>query len=158
MSLFQTFFLSLSPKICHQMRLNTHIIIRILTVILLLTNVSGGGNLAYAAEKPLGSGTKEDPYIITSADKWDYFNSGTGNSDYICLGNDISVEKMIYQSNSFSGVFDGQGHTTPHLRKNCLFLSQASLSASIRSSLRTRRASSVGMTSTAVVSTSPRRV
>ena len=111
------------------MRLNTHIIIRILTVILLLTNVSGGGNLVYAAEKPSGSGTKEDPYIITSADEWDYFNSGTGNSyAYIFLGNDISVEKMIYQYISvekmiyqysdFSGVFDGQGHTTPHLRKN----------------------------------------
>lgn len=101
------------------MRLNTHVIIRILTVILLLTNVSGGGNLVYAAEKPSGSGTKEDPYIITSADEWDYFNSGTGNSyAYIFLGNDISVEKMIYQYSDFSGVFDGQGHTTPHLRKN----------------------------------------
>ena len=113
------FFLIFVPKICHQMRLNTHIIIRILTVILLLTGVSGGGNLVYAAEKPSGSGTKEDPYIITSADEWDYFNSGTGNSyAYIFLGNDISVEKMIYQYSDFSGVFDGQGHTTPHLRKN----------------------------------------
>ena len=54
------FFLIFVPKICHQMRHHTHIIIRILTVILLLTNVSGGGNLAYAATKPSGSGTKED--------------------------------------------------------------------------------------------------
>ena len=101
------------------MRHHTHIIIRILTVILLLTNVSGGGNLAYAATKPSGSGNSEDPYIITSADEWDYFISVLGYSNaYICLGNDISVEKMIYQYSDFSGVFDGQGHTTPHLRKN----------------------------------------
>ena len=113
------FFLIFVPKICHQMRHHTHIIIRILTVILLLTNVSGGGNLAYAATKPSGSGNSEDPYIITSADEWDYFISGLGYSNaYICLGNDISVEKMIYQYSDFSGVFDGQGHTTPHLRKN----------------------------------------
>ena len=95
------------------MRLYTHTILRILTVILLLSGLSGRGNLAYAATKPSGSGTKEDPYIITSADEWDYFNSGLGYSNaYICLGNDITVANMIYQSSTyFSGVFDGQGHT-----------------------------------------------
>ena len=69
--------------------------------------------MAYAATKPSGSGTKEDPYIITSADEWDYFISGLGYSNaYICLGNDITVANMIYQSSTyFSGVFDGQGHT-----------------------------------------------
>ena len=45
------------------MRQNTYTIIRILTVILLLTGVSGGGNLAYALN---GSGTSADPYTISS--------------------------------------------------------------------------------------------
>ena len=113
MSLFQIFFSTFVPKIRHKMRLYTHTILRILTVILLLSGLSGRGNLAYAATKPSGSGTKEDPYIITSADEWDYFNSGLGYSNaYICLGNDITVANMIYQSSTyFSGVFDGQGHT-----------------------------------------------
>ena len=121
------FFSTFVPKIRHKMRLYTHTILRILTVILLLSGLSGGGNLAYAATKPSGSGTKEDPYIITSADEWDYFNSGTGNSyAYIFLGNDISVEKMIYQSYDFSGVFDGQGHTlTVNISSSTLYLSYA---------------------------------
>ena len=101
------------------MKMNSQHILRLLAVILLLSGLSGRGNLAYAATKPSGSGNSEDPYIITSADEWDYFISGLGYSNaYICLGNDISVEKMIYQYSDFSGVFDGQGHTTPHLRKN----------------------------------------
>ena len=52
------------------MRLNTHIIIRILTVILLLTGVSGGGNQVYAWS---GSGTDSEPFIISSKADWDFF-------------------------------------------------------------------------------------
>lgn len=103
------------------MRLNTHIIIRILTVILLLTNVSGGGNLAYALN---GSGTSADPYTISSEAEWKEFAGmiNTENSAYLSsyfkLEKDITVtiNSILHvignhPNSAFKGTFDGQGHT-----------------------------------------------
>ena len=103
------------------MRLNTHIIIRILTVILLLTNVSGGGNLAYALS---GSGTSADPYTISSEAEWKEFAGmiNTENSAYLSscfkLEKDITVtiNSILHvignhPNSAFKGTFDGQGHT-----------------------------------------------
>ena len=120
------FFLIFVPKICHQMRLNTHIIIRILTVILLLTGVSGGGNLAYAWS---GSGTSSDPYLIGSKADWEEFRNRLGanfsknfNGEYLKLTADIDVGGDITPAGDndvnrdFKGTFDGNGHT---LNVNC---------------------------------------
>lgn len=103
------------------MRLNTHIIIRILTVILLLTNVSGGGNLAYAWS---GNGTSSNPYLIGSKADWDEFrnrlsanNSNKFNGEYLKLTADIDIGGDITPTGSdFYGTFDGDGHT---LKVNC---------------------------------------
>ncbi len=108
------------------MRHHTHIIIRILTVILLLTNVSGGGNLAYAWS---GSGTSSDPYLIGSKADWDEFRKRLGASfsnkfygEYLKLTADINVEGDITPAGDngvnrdFKGTFDGNGHT---LNVNC---------------------------------------
>ena len=97
------------------MRLNTHIIIRILTVILLLTNVSGGGNLVYALS---GSGTSSDPYLIGSKADWNSFvsqlESDPFSGKYIKLTADIDIEDNItpiLKGYGFKGTFDGNGHT-----------------------------------------------
>lgn len=115
------FFLYLCPPKSHQMRHHTHIIIRILTVILLLTNVSGGGNLVYAWS---GSGTSSEPYLIGSKADWDQFrnklsanNSNKFNGEYLKLTADINIEGDITPTGSdFMGTFDGNGHT---LKVNC---------------------------------------
>ena len=97
------------------MRLNTHIFIRILTVILLLTNVSGGGNLVYALS---GSGTSSDPYLIGSKADWNSFvsqlESDPFSGKYIKLTADIDIEDNItpiLKGYGFKGTFDGNGHT-----------------------------------------------
>ena len=102
------------------MRHHTHIIIRILFVILLLTNVSGGGNLAYAWS---GSGTSSDPYLIGSKADWDQFrnklsaNSNKFEGEYLKLTADIDIGGDITPTSSdFRGTFDGNGHT---LKVNC---------------------------------------
>ena len=69
-----------------------------------------------------GTGTEEDPYLISSADDWNKFahNVTYGRSysgQYVKLTNDISVTTMAggYQADDnyqpFSGTFDGDGHT-----------------------------------------------
>lgn len=103
------------------MRLNTHIIIRILTVILFLTGVSGGGNQVYAWS---GSGTSSNPYLIGSKADWDEFrnrlsanNSNKFNGEYLKLTADIDIGGDITPTGSdFYGTFDGDGHT---LKVNC---------------------------------------
>lgn len=103
------------------MRHHTHIIIRILTVILLLTKVSGGGNLAYAWS---GDGTSSDPYLIGCKADWDQFrnklsanNSNKFNGEYLKLTADIDIEdKITLPGGDFKGTFDGNGHT---LNVNC---------------------------------------
>lgn len=103
------------------MRHHTHIIIRILTVILLLTGVSGGGNQVYAWS---GSGTSSNPYLIGSKADWDEFrnrlsanNSNKFNGEYLKLTADIDIGGDITPTGSdFYGTFDGDGHT---LKVNC---------------------------------------
>ena len=69
-----------------------------------------------------GTGTEDDPYLISSADDWNKFahNVTYGRSysgQYVKLTNDISVTTMAggYQTDDnyqpFSGTFDGDGHT-----------------------------------------------
>ncbi len=69
-----------------------------------------------------GTGTAENPYLISSADDWNKFahNVTYGRSysgQYVKLTNDISVTTMAggYQADDnyqpFSGIFDGDGHT-----------------------------------------------
>ena len=114
------FFATFVPKYGHKMRLNTHIIIRILTVILLLTGLSGGGNLAYALS---GSGTSSDPYLIGSKADWNEFinrlsaNNRKFEGEYLKLTADIDIGGDITPTSSdFRGIFDGNGHT---LNVNC---------------------------------------
>jgi len=93
------------------MRHHTHIIIRILTVILLLDGLSGGGNMAYALS---GSGTPSDPYRISSVEDRNSCQAFTNDNydKYFILTADLTVSQMISTGAPyFAGVFDGNGHT-----------------------------------------------
>jgi hypothetical protein len=65
----------------------------------------------------LGNGTSTDPYLIPSADVWDFLadQASAGNTyydKYFQLTEDISVTTMVGSSEKpFSGIFDGNGHT-----------------------------------------------
>ena len=65
-----------------------------------------------------GSGTEEDPYLITSTDFWNLFvdNVKSGESfsgKFLKLTADIEIDKMVgvIDSLAFSGTFLGDGHT-----------------------------------------------
>lgn len=64
-----------------------------------------------------GSGTADDPYLISSTEDWNTFannvNNGTSYSGQtVKLNADISVTTMVgTYNNPFSGTFDGGGHT-----------------------------------------------
>ena len=65
-----------------------------------------------------GTGTVDDPYLITSADDWNNFanNVTLGRSysgEYVKLNNNISVTTMAGddEDKSFQGTFDGDGKT-----------------------------------------------
>ena len=64
-----------------------------------------------------GSGTVNDPYLITSTSDWNafasYVNSGIDfNESYFKLTADITVSEMVgTDSRRFSGTFNGDGHT-----------------------------------------------
>ena len=97
------------------MRHHTHIIIRILTFILLLTNVSGGGNQVYAWS---GSGESSDPYLIGSKADWEDFfikqlsNYNQFGGKFLKLTADIDIgDKITPAGRDFYGTFDGNGHT-----------------------------------------------
>ena len=93
--------------------------IRLLAVVFMMPGVFGGGSLAYAdGIMPHGSGTEGDPYRISSADEWKYFENLTENyaEKYFKLTADITVTTIFAKytdSNSkrFAGMFDGNGHT-----------------------------------------------
>lgn len=99
-----------------RMKITSQHIIRLLAVILMMAGGFGGGNRAYAdGTKPQGAGTEEDPYRISNADEWKYYETSYLNKHFI-LTNDIEVETMFagIDSNSdnyFRGTFDGMGHT-----------------------------------------------
>ena len=99
-----------------RMKITSQHIIRLLAVILMMAGAFGGGNRAYAdGTKPQGAGTETDPYRISKADEWKYYESNYMNS-YFVLTNDIEVETMFagFDGNNghyFSGTFDGMGHT-----------------------------------------------
>ena len=64
-----------------------------------------------------GSGTADDPYLISSTEDWNTFannvNNGTSYSGLtVKLNADISVTTMVGNyDNPFNGTFDGGGHT-----------------------------------------------
>ncbi|MBO4800403.1 MAG: leucine-rich repeat protein [Bacteroidaceae bacterium] len=72
--------------------------------------------------KLAGSGTTDDPYLITNVGGWDLFCDLVENSTYtfqgnVKLGADISVSRMAgSESKPFAGHFDGQNYT---LTFNC---------------------------------------
>ena len=85
-------------------------------------NVTATVTFGYTDWPTQGTGTEEDPYLISSADDWNDFayNVRIGRSysgQYVKLTNDISVTTMAggYQADDnyqpFSGTFDGDGHT-----------------------------------------------
>ena len=66
----------------------------------------------------VGTGTEDDPFLISSAEGWkvfvDYVNSGnTYSGKFVKLISDISVSDMAGtdDANSFRGTFDGDGKT-----------------------------------------------
>ena len=86
-----------------------------LTITLLLLFVSTG--MAWAQELS-GSGTKSDPFLITSADDWNLFAANVNNgqkykNQYIKLTADLTgITTMVgTKTREFCGVFNGDGHT-----------------------------------------------
>ena len=78
----------------------------------------GGNGKAVITLLFQGSGTADDPYLISSVAAWnnlaDQVNAGnTFYGKYFRLTKDISVTTMVgnSESNSFRGTFDGYGHT-----------------------------------------------
>ncbi len=64
-----------------------------------------------------GSGTADDPYVISTAGQWNLFASNVNNGNtysgkYFALGADITVSTMAGTYDTpFSGTFVGTGHT-----------------------------------------------
>ena len=63
-----------------------------------------------------GSGTKEDPILISSISDWDLLRTTVANGNdckgcFFALTSNISLETNNYISNTFSGSLDGQGNT-----------------------------------------------
>lgn len=94
--------------------------IAFIAVALLLVSVAWGQQIRLS-----GSGTEDNPYLIGSASDWNEFtnmiNSGTGNTAYYKLTNDITLGRannpittVVGLDNSryrFKGHFDGDWHT-----------------------------------------------
>ena len=68
-----------------------------------------------------GTGTQEDPYLITSAEDWNLFAKSVGggidySKKYVKLTNNITISTMVGVCDEsgdrpFSGTFDGDNHT-----------------------------------------------
>lgn len=73
------------------------------------------------AQNISGTGTQEDPYLITSAEDWNLFAKSVGggidySKKYVKLTNDITISTMVGVCDEsgdrpFSGTFDGDNHT-----------------------------------------------
>ena len=82
------------------------------------TSSDKGPMTLYAQWDFVETGTETDPYLISSVDHWNLLankvnNGNTFSGKYFRLTNNISVTTMVGNSasNSFSGTFDGDGHT-----------------------------------------------
>ena len=74
-----------------------------------------------------GTGTEDDPFIITTSDEFRYieFYEGIGEAKYYELANDIVFEEIelkddefgsnAYKLGSFSGVLDGKNHSLKNI-------------------------------------------
>lgn len=73
------------------------------------------------AQNISGTGTQEDPYLITSAEDWNLFAKSVGggidySKKYVKLTNDITISTMVGVCDEsgdrpFSGIFEGDNHT-----------------------------------------------
>lgn len=73
------------------------------------------------AQNISGTGTQEDPYLITSAEDWNLFAKSVGggidySKKYVKLTNDITISTMVGVCDEsgdrpFRGIFDGDNHT-----------------------------------------------
>ena len=73
------------------------------------------------AQNISGTGTQEDPYLITSAEDWNLFAKSVGggidySKKYVKLTNNITISTMVGVCDEsgdrpFSGTFDGDNHT-----------------------------------------------
>ena len=73
------------------------------------------------AQNISGTGTQENPYLITSAEDWNLFAKSVGggidySKKYVKLTNDITISTMVGVCDEsgdrpFSGTFDGDNHT-----------------------------------------------
>ena len=78
-------------------------------------------NYTFKVMAPIsGEGTAKNPFIISNEEEWKTFvyniNVDQNNhyyGDYVRLTGDITTSEMvgIDETNSFQGIFDGQGHT-----------------------------------------------
>ena len=81
-----------------------------------LTTINGKKLVAYALE---GTGSKSDPYIISTTENWTTFcqmlsscEKGIFTGKYVKLTNDITITTMAGSSqHDFTGIFDGGGNT-----------------------------------------------
>ena len=81
-----------------------------------LTTINGKKLVAYALE---GTGSKSDPYIISTTENWTTFcqmlsgnTKGFFDDKYVKLTNDITVTTMAgVAKHDFTGYFDGDKHT-----------------------------------------------
>ena len=82
-----------------RMKITSQYIIRLLAVILMMAGAFGGGNRAYAdgtvGTKPQGAGTPDNPYRISNADEWKYYETSYLDKHFI-LTKDIVVETMFF--------------------------------------------------------------
>lgn len=73
------------------------------------------------AQNISGTGTQEDPYLITSAEDWNLFAKSVGggidySKKYVKLTNDITISTMVGVCDEsgdrpFRGIFEGDNHT-----------------------------------------------
>ncbi len=108
-----------------------------------------------------GSGTKNDPYIISSAAEFVYFGSKlNNNTQYWKLGVNIDLNNMEWtygenSANTFKGHFDGDGHTVSKYKivptsgkNNGLFCAMEGVSATERADVKNLTINNVSITHT----------
>ena len=93
----------------------------------IITTISKSSNdeVVYADVTLIGSGTKTDPYLITTADELGAFRdiiNATGDEKHAVLGKDITLTgtwtPIGTDSKKFKGTFDGNCHTIYGLSYN----------------------------------------
>ena len=83
-----------------------------------LAVMAAGSNKTWAAQFASGSGTLEDPYIVTTAQELNQIRLNLGAHYVLANDIDLSADYPVWQpigtsasANRFTGTIDGQGHT-----------------------------------------------